>query len=244
MKGAIYETQEEGEHVVSLHSIVSHLPLLKEYVPLLSQFWEKGLFDDMDQRYFRLVDRSQGVQQLLHSEMSQSFNKDYLFSIFQQVFNHPDTLSYINKMTHFDQKTLLPALLQVEDRVSMHVSLESRVPLLDTRIADLVTRIPPNFKFHGGCTKHLLKETAKTLLPEAILNRKDKMGFPVPLKEWMQSGPVKEFVSDILLSQKSKSRGIYSVKSLEEIIRNPGVGSRQLWGALSLELWHQQFIDR
>ena len=92
-------------------------------------------------------------------------------------------------MTHFDQKTLLPALLQVEDRVSMHVSLESRVPLLDTRIADLVTTIPPSLKFHGGRTKHLLKETAKKLLPNAIINRKDKMGFPVPLREWMLAGP-------------------------------------------------------
>ena len=75
-----------------------------------------------------------------------NFNKDYLFSTFQKVFNHPDTLSYINKMTHFDQKTLLPALLQVEDRVSMHVSLESRVPLLDTRIVDLVITIPLELK--------------------------------------------------------------------------------------------------
>lgn len=243
LKGAIYETQEEGEHLVSLHSIVPNLPILKQYVPLLSQFWEKGLFDDMDQRYFRLVDRSQGLQQLLHPEILQCFNKDYLFSTFQKVFNHPDTLSYINKMTHFDQKTLLPALLQVEDRVSMHVSLESRVPFLDTRVADIVTSAPPKFKFQGGKTKHLLKQAVKTLLPQSILNRKDKMGFPVPLKEWMQGGPVREFVSDTLLSQKSKSRGIYSETSLEGMIHNPGVGGRQLWGALSLELWHQQFID-
>ena len=243
LKGTIYETQEEGKHLVSLQSIVPNLPVLKEYVPLLSQFWEKGLFEDMDHRYFRLVDRSQGVQQLLHAEMLNSFNKDYLFSTFQKVFNHPDTLSYINKMTHFDQKTLLPALLQVEDRVSMHVSLESRVPLLDTRIADLVTSIPPNLKFQGGRTKHLLKQAVKTLLPGAILNRKDKMGFPVPLKEWMQGGPVRDFVSDVLLSHKSKTRGIYSVASLEAMIHNPGVGGRQLWGALCLELWHHQFID-
>ena len=60
-------------------------------------------------------------------------------------------------MTHFDQKTLLPALLQIEDRVSMSVSLESRVPLLDKRIVDLVTSMPPPLKFQGGRTKHILK---------------------------------------------------------------------------------------
>ncbi|MEC7394276.1 MAG: asparagine synthase (glutamine-hydrolyzing), partial [Verrucomicrobiota bacterium] len=182
LKGAIHETQEEGEYLVSLESIVPHLPVLKQYVPLLSQFWREGLFGEMDQRYFRLVDKSQGIHELLDKEFLERFDKEYLFSIFQKVFNHPDTLSFINKMTHFDQKTLLPALLQVEDRVSMHVSLESRVPLLDTRLVDLVTTIPPKLKFQGGRTKHLLKLAVKNLLPEKILNRKDKMGFPVPIK--------------------------------------------------------------
>ena len=95
---------------------------------------------------------------MLHQDLLQNFDKAYLFSTFQKVFNHPDTLSYINKMTHFDQKTLLPALLQVEDRVSMNVSLESRVPFLDTRLVDLVTTTPPSLKFQGGKTKHLLKK--------------------------------------------------------------------------------------
>mgnify|MGYP001280087178 CR=1 FL=1 len=243
LKGSIYETQEEGGHLVSLESIVPHLPILKQYAPLLSQFWEKGLFGEMDHRYFRLVDRSQGVQNLLHPDFLQEFDKDYLFATFQKVFNHPDTLSYINKMTHFDQKTLLPALLQVEDRVSMHVSLESRVPLLDTRLVDLVTKIPPTLKFQGGRTKHLLKRAVSSLLPDSILNRKDKMGFPVPLKEWMQGGVVRDFVSDTLLSRKSRRREIYSEESLQRMINDPGVGGRQLWGALSLELWHLQYID-
>ena len=244
LKGAIHETQEEGEHLVSLESIVPHLPVLKQYVPLLSQFWREGLFGEMDQRYFRLVDKSQGIHELLDKEFLERFDKEYLFSIFQKVFNHPDTLSFINKMTHFDQKTLLPALLQVEDRVSMRVSLESRVPLLDTRLVDLVTTIPPKLKFQGGRTKHLLKLAVKNLLPEKILNRKDKMGFPVPIKEWMQGGVFRDFVGDTLLSERSKSRGIYSHIALEEMISNPGVGGRSLWGALCLELWHMQFIDK
>lgn len=243
LKGSIFETQEEGEHLVSLQSIVPHLPVLKEYVPLLTQFWKKGLFEDMDQRYFRLVDRSQGISHMLNEELLQDFDKEYLFSSFQKVFNHPNTLSYINKMTHFDQKVLLPALLQVEDRVSMNVSLESRVPFLDTRLVDLVTTTPPALKFQGGRTKHLLKNAIGDLVPAKILERKDKMGFPVPIKEWMQGGVVRDFVSDVLLSSASRNRGIYSKSALERMISDPGVGGRQLWGTLSLELWHQRFID-
>ena len=146
-------------------------------------------------------------------------------------------------MTHFDQKTLLPALLQIEDRVSMSVSLESRVPLLDKRIVDLVTSMPPPLKFQGGRTKHILKKSIRHLLPESVINRKDKMGFPVPLNEWMRGGVVRDFVSDTLLSQRSLQRGIFKPDSLHAMLDKQGVGGRQLWGALSLELWHQRFID-
>jgi hypothetical protein len=52
-----------------------------------------------------------------------------------------------------------------------------------------------------------------------------------------------EFVSDILMSTVSRNRGIYSESALARMISEPGVGGRQLWGALSLELWHQQYID-
>lgn len=243
LKGAIFETQEEGKHLVTLESIVPHLALLKQYKPLLSNFWSKGLFDEMDARYFHLIDRSQGLNDVLHPDALASFDREALFSEFQKVFNHPDTLSYINKMTHFDQKTLLPALLQIEDRVSMSVSLESRVPLLDYRIVDLITSMPPQLKFKGGRTKHVLKKAARDLLPASVLERKDKMGFPVPLSEWMRGGVVRDFVGDILLSECSLQRGIFKPQALRAMIDHQGVGGRQLWGALSLELWHRAYID-
>lgn len=243
LKGAINETQEEGQHLVTLASIVPNLSLLKQYTPLLSNFWSQDLFGEMDARYFKLIDRSQGLNNLLHPEALAEFNREELFRDFQAIFNDPDTTSYINKMTHFDQKTLLPALLQIEDRVSMAVSLESRVPLLDKRIVDLVTSMPPTLKFQGGKTKHILKESIRDLLPQSILKRKDKMGFPVPLKEWMQGGCVRDFVGDVLLSSRSLQRGIYKPSSLQAMIDQQGVGCRQLWGALSLELWHQEYID-
>lgn len=243
LKGSILETQEEGQHLVTLETIVPNLAVLKQYTPLLRNFWSKGLFEDMDARYFHLIDRSQGLTQVLHPDLVADFDGDRLFADFQKVFNRPNTSSYINKMTHFDQKTLLPALLQIEDRVSMSVSLESRVPLLDRRIVDLMATMPPPLKFQGGQTKHVLKKTIQHLLPDSILNRQDKMGFPVPLAEWMNGGLVREFVEDTLLSQRSLQRGVFSPVALRGMITHQGVGGRQLWGALSLELWHQRFID-
>ena len=53
-------------------------------------------------------------------------------------------------MTHFDFKTLLPALLQVEDRVSMAHGLESRVPFLDHELVELAATIPADIKFEDG----------------------------------------------------------------------------------------------
>jgi asparagine synthase (glutamine-hydrolysing) len=151
-------------------------------------------------------------------------------------------MSYFNKMTHFDQQTLLPALLQVEDRVSMAVSLESRVPLLDYRIAELVASMPPTIKFNGGITKYVLKNAMKSLIPVPILNRKDKMGFPVPLKEWW-NGSLQEFVADILLGKTSTERGILDPTGLADLIDKEGKYGRKIWGALCLELWFRIFID-
>lgn len=241
LKGAVYETQEEGKYLVTLDSIVPNLALLREYVPLMRYFWSDGLFEAMDARYFRLVDRSPDMATLLDRDFLDTWNGDAVFEAFRREFNHPDTQSYVNKMTHFDIKTLLPALLQVEDRVSMAVSLESRVPLLDTRIVDLVTTMPPALKFTGGKTKYALKRAAADLLPSTVVERKDKMGFPVPLSEWMRGGPVREFVGDVLLGTTARQRGIFRTEELEQLIATEAPFGRQIWGALCLELWHQAF---
>jgi asparagine synthase (glutamine-hydrolysing) len=244
LKGAIFETQEEGRHLVTLASIIPNLPILQQYRPMMQQFWRDGLFEPMDARYFRLIDRSPDMEHLLTRDALARFDREMVFADFQRTFNHPETRSYFNKMTHFDIKTLLPALLHVEDRVSMAVSLESRVPLLDARIVNLVASMPPAMKFQAGRAKHILKNAVADLVPPAILNRKDKMGFPVPLKEWVQQGPVRDFVCDILLDGRSRQRGIFKPSALKQLIRTEAAFGRQLWGVLCVELWHRQFIDK
>ncbi len=156
---------------------------------------------------------------------------------------YPDTGSYYNKMTHYDMVTNLPALLQVEDRVTMAHSLESRVPLLDHRITDLVASMPPGMKFRGGEPKHVLKRAIGDLLPRAILERKDKMGFPVPLHLWAR-GQARAFFADVLLSRRCRERGVFDVAEVEKLMAYEPAFGRRLWGLLNLELWYRTFIDR
>ncbi len=242
LKGAMFESTEEGEHIVSLASILPNLPYLQRYVPMLRRFWQDDLFEPMDRRYFRLIDRSEGALELLSPDLRACHDPEAVFARFAAVFNHPDTLSYYNKMTHYDMLTGLPALLQVEDRVSMAVSLESRVPLLDRRITELVASMPPAMKFRGGEMKYILKRATGDLLPPAILARKDKMGFPVPLHLWARD-KARDFFHDVLLSQACRERGLYDMAAVTSLLGQEEPFGRRLWGLLNLELWHRQFID-
>jgi asparagine synthase (glutamine-hydrolysing) len=145
-------------------------------------------------------------------------------------------------MTNFDLKTLLPSLLQVEDRTSMSVSLESRVPLLDHRLVELVTRMSPAMRFQGGDTKRVLREAVRPILPSEVVDRRDKMGFPVPLQEWA-AGPLRDFLHDILLSPRARQRGVFQPAALERLVAGERRYGRELWGVLCLELWFRAFVD-
>ena len=244
LKGSIEETQQEGRHLVNLSSIIENLPLLNGYQPLMKKFWSNGLFEDMNKRYFHLISRINKFDNPLHNDFSYQLEEKDQFDRFNNIFESSNTSSYINKMTAFDLKTILPGLLHIEDRVSMHFGIEARVPLLDYRIAELVATIPPPLKFQGGKTKALLKSCSKKFLPEEIINRKDKMGFPVPLSHWLKKNHFRDFICDILFSQNSLQRGIFKqsyIRSLVETNKSPG--SRELWGAICLELWFKEFID-
>jgi asparagine synthase (glutamine-hydrolysing) len=242
IKGAIFESNEEGEHIVSLQSILPNLPYLKQYTPMMQEFNKSEMFVPMDVRYFKLVNRMNGSLQFFADSFINSYNKDKIISRFQNLFNDPNTKSYYNKMTHFDMCASLPALLQVEDRMSMASSLESRVPLLDRRIADIVASMPPAMKFKGGEMKYILKKSISNILPQKILNRKDKMGFPVPLHMWAKNKAT-DFFKDVLLSDACRKRGIFNPQKVENIIKNERSFGRTLWGMLCLELWYNQFID-
>jgi asparagine synthase (glutamine-hydrolysing) len=229
--------------VVTIESIVPNLGLLREYTPTIREFWRDGLFGDIEARYFRLIDRSSDM----FDEVDWSLlDKERVFAAFREIFDSRRNVqkeAYFDKMTHFDFKCLLPALLHVEDRISMAHGLESRVPLLDHPLVEFAATAPADVKFEAGNTKYLLKRALGHELPDAILNRRDKMGFPVPLKEWF-ARELRDFVQDLFRSQAAQSRPFFNGKAVLSNFDKAGKFSRKTWGLMSLEIWHQLFHDR
>lgn len=243
IKAAIEGQYRNGNYVVTLESIVPNLGALREYKPLMREFWRDGLFDPMDSRYFRLVNRALDMQDVIAwGDLDMTAVQERFSAIFNNTSNVKRE-AYFDKMTHFDLKCLLPALLQVEDRMSMAHGLESRVPFLDHPLVEFAATVPADVKFTGGAMKHLLKQACSSEIPPAILERRDKMGFPVPLQEWF-AGPLADFVGDMLTTMAGQNRPFIDGAAVLKDIGAERRFSRRSWGLLSLELWYQQFHDR
>ena len=241
IKAAIEGTMHNGQFVVTYESIIPRLGALKPYRPMIQEFWREGVFGDLDERYFRLVNRAGSLDGLVDWEV---LGDASTFETFLSLFraSNVDRGSYFDRMTHFDFKTLLPALLQVEDRVSMAHGLESRTPFLDHPLVELAGTLTALVKFRGGEMKRALKLAHGHVLPPAILAREDKMGFPVPLAQWAR-GPLHEFLRDTLAGSRGRPY-LRGDADLDELVSHEGGISRGLWGLLSLELWQQAYHDR
>ncbi len=241
LRGAIENTAHRGHYVATLETIVPSLPALESYIPMLKTFWREGLFGPRAQRYFVLVDRFADTRSILSDDFPA--RRDETFAEFEAEFDAPGPAAMINRILRFDLRNHLQSLLHVEDRTSMAWGLESRVPLLDYRLVELMAAIPPVIKFRSGLLKHLFRRVVRNVVPPQILDRTDKMGFPVPFTQWAR-GELREFMGDVLLSRRCRERGVFKPEALEQAIGTSGAYARALWGALCLELWFRQFIDR
>jgi asparagine synthase (glutamine-hydrolysing) len=243
IKGSIFGTQDPARHIVTLDRVLPHLAVLRQYVPALERFWSQGLFEPVDRRYFSLVARSAHLEDVLEPAFLGSRDPERLYGAFAAQFDElPATSPLFNRMTAYDARTMLQSLLHVEDRMSMAVSLESRLPYLDHRIAELMFRMPAAYKYRDGEGKAALRAAAGSLVPAVVRERTDKMGFPVPFVEWAR-GELRGLVSETLLGEAAKRRGIYRPEGVERLIDGEQPFGRELWGLLCLETWFQTFID-
>lgn len=148
-------------------------------------------------------------------------------------------------INHFEYK--LEHLLKWEDRNSMWFSLESRVPFLDYRLVERTLATPTEMILDRGVTKHILREAMKDILPEAIRQRKDKIGFETPQADWFRTPAFQGYIRELLSSSSFASRGIVDVKKIQDILEKHMQGKanygNELWKCIHLENWYRQFID-
>ena len=151
----------------------------------------------------------------------------------------------LNARLHMElSSTRLPALLRYEDRLSMAFGMESRVPLLDYRLLELALSLPETLKVGPGWTKYALRLGLEGDLPDSIVWRKDKKGFPTPLLEWMKGSMGREIETLIRMSSMVAEFG--GIPCDNEFARwREGKGSQwRLWRLLSLALWEDNYLAR
>jgi asparagine synthase (glutamine-hydrolysing) len=113
------------------------------------------------------------------------------------------------------QRHPLPLFLRIEDRNSMAHSIEARLPFLDYRLVRLLFTLPSEWKMRGPWNKYILRQSMTGVIPESVRTRRDKMGFPVPSKQWMMEAfysPMK----DLLGSREMRESGLYNIKVLSK----------------------------
>jgi len=167
---------------------------------------------------------------------------DSLAAAFDQATSDDD----LNRMLSVDAETQLPDdLLMLTDKMSMAVSLECRVPLLDQELVELAARMPEGIKMRGGRLKHVMKAALQDVLPVDIRERK-KRGFGTPMGAWLKSelGPV---MRDLLSKDSVAARGLFHYPEIARLIdahqTNRQDGTDQLLTLLNLEIWARIYLD-
>jgi asparagine synthase (glutamine-hydrolysing) len=151
----------------------------------------------------------------------------------------PDAPDAVRTM-YCDAVTYLPDdILAKVDRASMAVALETRVPFLDHRVAELAARIPLGLKVRDGGGKHILRKLLYRLVPRELVER-PKAGFAVPVGEWIK-GPLRPWAEDLLDPNLIRSQGWFDADLVQARWRQHLCGQRDsttaLWAILMFQSW-------
>ena len=152
----------------------------------------------------------------------------------------------LRRLMDVDLATQLPEdLLMLTDKMSMAVSLECRVPLLDQRLVALAASMPGHFKVQQGQLKHCMKRALQGVLPDSILNR-EKRGFGAPIGAWFKS-ELARLVSDVLSVATVSRRGLLDPAAVQNMVREHEQGREDrtdhLLALINLEIWCRLYFD-
>jgi asparagine synthase (glutamine-hydrolysing) len=195
--------------------------------------------DDRYRSYLQVVARDTLAQLMLASAPT---GEDRLAAAFAAAGDGDD----LNRMLAVDAETQLPDdLLLLTDKMSMAVSLECRVPLLDHELVEMAASIPGDLKVKGGTLKHLMKSALRSDLPDDILHRA-KRGFGTPMGAWLKKellAVVRELLSPAVVRQRGLFRPEAVTALLADHEANRSDGTDALLALLNLEVWSRVYLD-
>jgi len=147
------------------------------------------------------------------------------------------------RMMYCDAVSYLPDdILCKVDRASMAVSLETRVPFLDHRVAETAARIPIDLKIRGAEGKHIVRELLYDLVPRHLFQR-PKAGFAVPIGSWLR-GPLRDWAEELLSERRLRAEGWFDASLLRERWEQHLSGRREsgqaIWAVLMFQAWLDQ----
>ena len=196
----------------------------------------------LDERYRSYVEvfDDEAAAEMLRAPMAA--NGHALAAAFADATSGDD----LNRMLAVDVATQLPDdLLMLTDKMSMAVSLECRVPLLDHELCELAAAIPERIKLRGGRLKHVLKEALADVLPRTILERK-KRGFGTPMGAWFK-GALAPLVRQMLSPQAIERRGLFDPRAVSALIAAHDAsridGTDRLLALLNFEIWARLYLE-
>ena len=152
----------------------------------------------------------------------------------------PSGTAPLTRITYRDAVTYLPDdILCKVDRASMAVSLESRVPYLDHRVAAVAARIPNAMKLRGGRGKHILRELLYREAPRELFDR-PKAGFAIPVGQWIK-GPLRAWAEELLDPAGMRAEGWFDPAPVQSRWQDHLAGRRDstaaLWSVLMFQAW-------
>ncbi len=158
-----------------------------------------------------------------------------------QLLGCDDLPSSVARMMALDLRFgLADDLLLYTDKITMHYSLECRVPILDLELVAFIESLPFDYRVRIGKTKIIHKRFAEQSLPASIVNRKKK-GFLSPTRTWFRDG---DRLRSILLDKDSKFAGYFDLSVVEDVIRQHQLGynrERHIFLLLCLYFWFEDF---
>ena len=136
-------------------------------------------------------------------------------------------------------------ILTKVDRAAMAVSLETRAPFLDPRVAQFAASVPLEYKLKGSSGKYILKQAVKDLIPAEIVNR-PKKGFGIPIADWLK-GRLNPLLHDMLAPERLKQQGLFNSEYVQRLIKEHETGAashhKELWTLLVFQLWIENFLS-